>query len=50
MTRIFVLLLANWRQRLMMMWESGSTRVFIDFAVDCFRRDRLAGRFAGSLG
>jgi DNA-binding transcriptional LysR family regulator len=26
------------------------TRVFIDFVVEAFRRDRLAERFAGSLG
>jgi DNA-binding transcriptional LysR family regulator len=28
----------------------AKTRVFVDFVVDGFRRDRLAERFAGSLG
>ena len=28
----------------------AKTRVFIDFVVDAFRRERLAERFAGSLG
>lgn len=28
----------------------AKTRVFIDFIVDAFRRERLAERFAGSLG
>jgi len=28
----------------------SKTRVFIDFVVEAFRRDRLAERFAGSLG
>jgi DNA-binding transcriptional LysR family regulator len=28
----------------------AKTRVFVDFVVDAFRRDRLAERFAGSLG
>lgn len=28
----------------------AKTRVFIDFVVEAFRRDRLAERFAGSLG
>jgi DNA-binding transcriptional LysR family regulator len=28
----------------------AKTRVFVDFVVEVFRRDRLAQRFAGSLG
>jgi hypothetical protein len=28
----------------------GKTRVFVDSVVDAFKRDRLAERFAGSLG
>jgi DNA-binding transcriptional LysR family regulator len=28
----------------------AKTRVFVDFILDAFRRDRLAERFAGSLG
>src|SRR5439155_26337101 len=28
----------------------AKTRVFVDFVVEAFRRDRLAERFAGSLG
>ena len=28
----------------------AKTRVFVDFVIDGFRRDRLAERFAGSLG
>jgi DNA-binding transcriptional LysR family regulator len=28
----------------------AKTRVFVDFVVESFRRDRLAERFAGSLG
>ena len=28
----------------------AKTRVFVDFVVDAFRRDRLAERFAGSIG
>ena len=28
----------------------AKTRAFVDFVVDGFRRDRLAERFAGSLG
>ena len=28
----------------------AKTRVFVDFVVDAFRRQRLAERFAGSIG
>ena len=28
----------------------AKTRVFVDFVVEAFRRERLAERFAGSLG
>jgi DNA-binding transcriptional LysR family regulator len=28
----------------------AKTRVFVDFVVEAFRRDRLSERFAGSLG
>jgi DNA-binding transcriptional LysR family regulator len=28
----------------------AKTRVFVDFVLEAFRRDRLAERFAGSLG
>jgi DNA-binding transcriptional LysR family regulator len=28
----------------------AKTRVFVDFLAEAFRRDRLAERFAGSLG
>ena len=28
----------------------GKTRAFVDFVAEAFRRDRLAERFAGSLG
>ena len=28
----------------------AKTRVFLDFVVDAFRRQRLAERFAGSIG
>ena len=28
----------------------GKTRVFVDFVIEAFRRQRLAERFAGSLG
>jgi hypothetical protein len=28
----------------------AKTRVFVDFVAEAFRRDRLAERFAGSLG
>jgi DNA-binding transcriptional LysR family regulator len=28
----------------------AKTRVFVDFVVEAFKRDRLAERFAGSLG
>ncbi len=27
----------------------AKTRAFVDFVVEAFKRDRLAGRFAGSL-
>jgi len=29
---------------------TSQTRVFVDFVVEAFRRNRLAERFAGSLG